>query len=337
MSPLEERYRRLLRLLPEPARSRWADDMVGTYLAATTRDDPEYAEFGSPTPADRLDVLRLALRLHLGAPGATIRAVAAGRTVRLVALTGSVALATQGLVGLAMAAWVHGLVPGVPAPQLPGPLLLRPEAALGHVVDVLLVALAVCLVRGASTARPLAVAALLGLVLATSLRLGGPTTLPAVLSLVTWAVPLLAAVLVPAEPAPRRARWQVVVPALVTLLGPVVATAGWAASRPEREPGAWLLALGQPVGWWVVALVAAGAAVLSRPSATAVGRLGVAALGVALLPSLAGQLTYGGVAGYRAVVVTGLVLLAGTVLVTGASGVRHVRALPAGATGDRSR
>ena len=49
---LEVRYRRLLRLLPEPARSRWAEDMVATYLAASTAEDPEYAEFGSPTLAD---------------------------------------------------------------------------------------------------------------------------------------------------------------------------------------------------------------------------------------------------------------------------------------------
>ncbi|WP_236829306.1 hypothetical protein [Blastococcus sp. KM273128] len=330
MSPLEERYRRLLRLLPEPARSRWADDMVETYLAAATTDDPEYAEFGSPTPADRLDVLRLAVRLRLGAPGASLRAVAAGRTVRLVALTGGVALATQGAIGLATTAWVHGLVPGVPAPPLPGPLVAAPGAVLAHAVDVLLVALAVCLVRGAATARPLAAAALIGLVLATTSRLGGPSAVPAVLSLVTCAVTLLAAVLVPAERVPRRDRWLVAVPALVTLLAPVVATAGWVAARPLDEPGPWLLALGQPTGWWAVALVAVAAAALPRPSTTAAGRLGVAVLGVALLPSLAGQLALDGVAGYRAVVVTGLVLVAGTVLLAGASGARRVRALPAG-------
>src|SRR3954447_1169729 len=95
MSPLEQRYRRLLQWLPEPARSRWADDMTETYLSVTTAGDPEYAEFGSPTVADRLDVARLALALRLGAPGASVRAVAAGRTVRLVAVACTGALGSM--------------------------------------------------------------------------------------------------------------------------------------------------------------------------------------------------------------------------------------------------
>lgn len=37
MSPLEQRDRRLLTWLPEPARSRWADDMTETYLRSSTR------------------------------------------------------------------------------------------------------------------------------------------------------------------------------------------------------------------------------------------------------------------------------------------------------------
>ena len=33
MTPLEERYRKLLRLLPGDYRDRWGDDMVETFLA----------------------------------------------------------------------------------------------------------------------------------------------------------------------------------------------------------------------------------------------------------------------------------------------------------------
>jgi hypothetical protein len=148
MSPLEQRYRALLAWLPEPARSRWADDMTETFLAVATADDPEYAEFGSPSLRDRVDVARLVLRLRLGARGASVRAVATGRAVRLVALAGTVALASSALVGLVAAAWVHGSLPFVAAPDVgPGSPSGPPEAMVAC-VDLLTVVLAVCVVRG---------------------------------------------------------------------------------------------------------------------------------------------------------------------------------------------
>ena len=131
--------------------------MVDTYLTAATADDPEYAEFGTPALADRIDVWRLALRLRLGAPGGTVRAMMAGRTVHLVALAGSAALATMGLVAEIGRAWVHGLLTGLPAPPLagtPAPFGLRGLCEV--TLDLLAVALVVCLIRGAGAARPLA-------------------------------------------------------------------------------------------------------------------------------------------------------------------------------------
>jgi hypothetical protein len=190
MSPLEQRYRRLLQWLPEPARSRWADDMTETYLSVATADDPEYAEFGSPSVADRLDVARLALALHLGAPGASARAVAAGRTARLVAAAGTVALASGALAGLVSTAWAHGAVPFVEAPDLDGVLLWGPLEAVGVVVGVLTVALAVCVLRGAAGTPLLALPVLVGQVLPAVTH---PVTPLDLLPLVTTAVPLVAA------------------------------------------------------------------------------------------------------------------------------------------------
>jgi hypothetical protein len=333
---LEVRYRRLLRLLPEPARSRWAEDMVATYLAESAADDPEYAEFGSPTLADRVDVWRLALRLRLGAPGATVRAVVAGQTVRLVALAGSAALAAQALLGLVVAAWWYGLLPGVPAPALDAPLAFGPGEVLARALDVLVVVLAVCLFRGAPVARPLAAGILLGQVGVTLAQVAGPSSTSAVLWLATMAVPLLAAALVPAQPVPRGLRWLVGLPVLGTALVPGTAVAWWAATGQPDQPSAWLVALTQPTGPWAVAVVAAGVVVLTRRSATPVARLGVAVLGLAVLPALANQLTFGGPAGFPAVVATELVLTGATVVATGLAGGRAVHALPAGATGDKN-
>ena len=129
MSPLERRYRQLLAWLPEPARSRWSDEMTETYLEAATADDPEYAEFGSPSLADRWDVARLAVGLHLGAPGSSVRAIAAGRAVRLVAVVGAAWLAGQALVALALTAWTHDRLPFLTAPDLPGQLSWGPLQA----------------------------------------------------------------------------------------------------------------------------------------------------------------------------------------------------------------
>jgi hypothetical protein len=121
----------------------------------------------------------------------------------------------------------------------------------------------------------------------------------------------------------------------VLVLG--TAVAWWAASGQPDHPSAGLVALTQPTGPWavaVVAVVAAGVVVLTRRSAMPVARLGVAVLGLAVLPALATQLAFGEVAGFQAVVATELVLTGVTVVATGLAGGRAVHALPAGVTGD---
>lgn len=194
--------------------------------------------------------------------------------------------------------------------------------------------LAVSLFRGAQVARPLAVGVLLGELATALVVFTGPGIVPVMLPLATSAVPLLAAALVPAEPAPRRLLWPVGLLVLASVLVPAAAVAGWAASGQPDQPGAWLVALAQSTGPWTVAVVAAGLVVLTRRSATPVARLGVTVLGLAVLPSLAGQLAFGELPGYQAVVVAELLLICATVVATGLAGGRAVHVLPAGVTDD---
>jgi len=323
MSPLEERYRRLLTWLPEPARSRWADDMTDTWLEATTADDPEFAEFGSPSAADRLDVARLALRLRLGAPGASVRAVATGRTVRLVALAGTAALASLALVGLVSTAWLHGVLPAVDAPDVGGVVLWGPREVLSTLVTALTVALWVCVARGAPATRPLALAVLAGQVAEAVPQLGGPGSL---LPRLTLAVPVVAAALVPAGPPLRRPEWPVVLGLVV--LGPWAVGLSALAVLPE-EPAGWLLALLDPFVQFGIATTVAGAVLLARRAAArGSGELAVAVLAAALLPALAGRLPSGTPTGYAPTVLVVAVVVAVTAAVTGAVGLRSVRALP---------
>ncbi|MGY1838684.1 MULTISPECIES: hypothetical protein [unclassified Modestobacter] len=324
MSPLEVRYRRLLGWLPEPARSRWADDMTETYLSVTTADDPEYAEFGSPTVADRLDVARLALRLRLGAPGASVRAVATGGTVRLVAVAGTVALAAMALVGLVSTAWLHGALPFVDAPDVGGPVRWGPAEALRTLVGVLTVALAVCVLRGLAVARPLALVVLVGqLVPALAWSLHPLELLPQL----TIAVPLLAAALVPTGPPVSRPGWPVLLG--LAVLAPWAFGAAAVALSPG-EPAGWLLALGDPFAQLGIVLVGVGGVLLARRrAARGPAELAVAVLGGALLPALAARLPFGTPAGYSATVLTvalGVLLVAAA---TGTTGVRALRTLPA--------
>ena len=318
MSPLEQRYRRLLTWLPEPARSRWADDMTETWLEATTADDPEFAEFGSPSPTDRLDVARLALRLRLGAPGASVRAVATGRTVRLVALAGTAATASLALIGLVSTAWLHGALPAVA--RMPG---WGAREALSTLVSALTVALWVCTVRGLPATRPLALAVLTGQAVEAALLLGGPGSL---LTQLTLAVPVVAAALVPAGPPVRRPWWPVVL-ALVAL-GPWAVGLTALVVLPD-EPAGWLLALFDPFVQFGIGTAVAGAVLLvRRPATRGSAELAVAVLAAALVPALVGRLPFDDPTGHGTAALVVTVAAVSTAAVTGAVGLRSVRALP---------
>jgi hypothetical protein len=64
-SPLERRYRRVLRLLPDGYRQAWEEEMVTTLLASSDRG--EAVRNGRPSLGERMSVVALAVRLRLGA------------------------------------------------------------------------------------------------------------------------------------------------------------------------------------------------------------------------------------------------------------------------------
>jgi hypothetical protein len=320
MSPLEERYRRLLSWLPEPARSRWADDMTETFLEVSTADDPEFADFGSPSVTDRLDVARLALRLRLDAPGASVRAVATGRTVRLVALAGTAVLAALALPGLVSTAWLHGALPGVAAPDVGGVQRWGPPEVLTALVGALTVALGVCTWRGLPATRRLALVVFAGQAVAAAL-LDVPATLP---TRITLAVPVVAAALLPTGPPVRRPWWPLV-PVAVALAPWAVALA--ALPVLPGAPAGWLVALFDPLVQSGAAVLVAGVLLLARRRPVrGPAELAVAVLGVALLPALLARLPVDVPTGHDAVVLAAAGAVVLTAAATGAVGLRSVRA-----------
>jgi hypothetical protein len=323
MSPLERRYRDLLRWLPEPARAQWADDMTETYLSVATDGDPEYAEFGSPSLTDRLDVARLALALRLGAPGASIRGVAAGRTVRLVAAAGTVAFASMSLLGLVSTAWLHDRLPLVDAPDVGGQMGWGPHEALLAVLEALTIVLAVCVLRGAAITRLLALTVLVGQ-LASAGTL--PPTAAQLLPVLAQVTPLVAAALLPPG-APLGRPWWLVTVAVSPLLG-------WPFALIPDTPVDVLAALGDPVVVWALLATAAGVVLLVRRRVRGPAELAVGVLAAATVPGLASRWPYEA-AGYHAVVVAATLAAASTVLIAGSLGLRGVRALPAEAVADR--
>jgi hypothetical protein len=125
---LEDRYRRVLRLLPGYYRDRWEEDMVATLLESRVtgdQDEDEYVyEFGRPALPEAASVAALAARLYLGGAGAPRRYFAWGQAVRGAVLAVMLAHAAQGLTGLALLAWRRhpaGWLPALPA-SLAGPV-----------------------------------------------------------------------------------------------------------------------------------------------------------------------------------------------------------------------
>jgi len=123
---LEERYRRVLRLLPASYRQVWEEDMVCAFLESVHTDDPETAEFvadfGRPSWPEVASIVALAVRLRVGSASAPPRYAAWGKAIRLAVLTGILVNAAAGAVGALMALWLAGMIPLIPAPPvLPEP------------------------------------------------------------------------------------------------------------------------------------------------------------------------------------------------------------------------
>ncbi len=124
---LEQRYRRVLRLLPGYYRDKWEEDMVAAFLDSWLTGDPEedeaILEFCKPTWAEAASVAGLAARLYLGGAGAPRRYFAWGQAVRRAVLAVTLVQAVRGLDVLVRTAWsrhVFGWLPVPPAGIAPG-------------------------------------------------------------------------------------------------------------------------------------------------------------------------------------------------------------------------
>jgi hypothetical protein len=108
-SLLEERYRKVLRMLPAGFRREWEDDMVDTFLTRAHRsrpDDPEGVDISGPRWSEVASVARQAVRLRLGAgSGAGPREYVTGSALRRFALAGALAHVTFALSGVLLAVW----------------------------------------------------------------------------------------------------------------------------------------------------------------------------------------------------------------------------------------
>lgn len=260
-SLLEQRYRRVLRLLPADYRQAWEEDMVASFLQAAYAadpDDPEGVEISSPSRAEVASIATLALRLRVGGAGAAPRPFAWGEAVRRVALIGLLAHTIGALVGALFMVWISGQLPGVMRLVDAEPAgFTNRWLALWSLAGLLWLPAYLSLVYGHHrAARNLAVAAFVpGLI--TSL-VGLADTVPGfTLSQVYWllfdAVPVLALAAFGPQAPPVRARpWLIALPA-----GVAATIAALLAAQPV--PGRELLvqALADWPGLWCAALTAA--------------------------------------------------------------------------------
>jgi hypothetical protein len=117
---LEQRYRRVLRLLPGYYRDRWEEDMVAAFLDSWLTGDPEeddaILQFCKPTWAEVASVVCLAARLYLGGAGAPRRYFAWGQAVRRAVLAVTLVQAVRGLDVLVRTAWSRRVFGWLPAP-----------------------------------------------------------------------------------------------------------------------------------------------------------------------------------------------------------------------------
>ena len=125
---LEQRYRRVLRLLPGYYRDKWEEDMVAAFLDSWMTGDPDEdsvtMEYDRPSRQEIASVVGLAARLYLGGAGTPRRYFAWGQAVRLAVLAVVLVHATQGLSLLTLLTWrrhLAGWFPALPA-SLAGPV-----------------------------------------------------------------------------------------------------------------------------------------------------------------------------------------------------------------------
>jgi len=232
---LEQRYRRVLRLLPGWYRHQWEEDMAAAFLDSWLTGDPDedecVLEFCRPGWQEVASVACLAVRLHLGGVGAPRRYFAWGQAVRRAVLSVMLVHAVLGLEMLVRTAWSRRLF-GLPAP--PASLVAATPGGVWptvyHVVNVAWIAVLLSLALGHyRTARVLAVLAILpGLVALLQAQLTG--IMPAPFGPWAWwvlfdLVPVAAmAAFHSGAPPAARLPWLLALPAgYLLVFGPVLA------------------------------------------------------------------------------------------------------------------
>jgi hypothetical protein len=160
---LEQRYRRVLRLLPGYYREQWEEDMVAAFLDSWLTGDLEVdaavLRFCRPGLGEAASVAGLAARLYLGGATAPRRYFAWGQAVRRAALAVLLVHAVLGLDVLVQAAWSRRMF-GLPTP--PASLVVVAPGGVWptvfHVVNVAWIVIFVTLALGHyRTARVLTV------------------------------------------------------------------------------------------------------------------------------------------------------------------------------------
>jgi hypothetical protein len=232
---LEQRYRRVLRLLPGYYRERWEQDMVAAFLDSWLTGDPEVdvavLEFCRPSLGEVASVAGLAARLYLGGAATPVRYFAWGQAVRRAVLAVMLVHAVLGWEVLVRTAWSRRLF-GLPAP--PASLVVAWPGGVWptvyHAVNVAWVVIFVTLALGHyRTARVLAALAIVpGLAALLQARFTG--IMPAPFGPWAWWVlfdlALVAAMAAFHRDAPPAARWPwlLALPAgYLLVFGPVLA------------------------------------------------------------------------------------------------------------------
>jgi hypothetical protein len=219
---LETRYRRVLRVLPADYRAVWEEDMVGSLLDARGVDGSDtdaavLAGLGTPGPAELLSVVGLAVRVRLGAFGATPRQVLWGEGIRRFALVGLLVAAAVTLSGAVWDPVVEHTRPGGLFPAYTqGWLVVGPWRALLGAAGLLWLPAFLALVAGRRrTATALAVGALV------------PDLVGATLSVRDFPAAIATSLAV-----------------LVVQAAPVLCLVAFHDAAPPVRPRPWLVALG---------------------------------------------------------------------------------------------
>jgi hypothetical protein len=151
---LEQRYRRVLRLLPGYYRERWEEDMVAAFLDGWLTGDPDeddvIMEYDRPTWQEVASVAALAARLYLGGAGTPRRYFAWGQAVRRAVLAVALVHATQGVGNLVYLTWRRhqgDWFPALPT-SLAGPLPGGFWPAVMNTVDISWIVIYIALVLG---------------------------------------------------------------------------------------------------------------------------------------------------------------------------------------------